>query len=179
MESAEILSRAERAYERGRLRWAMQIGWVVLALVAVSFVAVGVSAVSATTGALLLATATALRWRGRAWSAGVRSGLLAGLIPFTLLLVFKCSGAFCSTGGCMEHCIRFCGTGGLIAGLLLAVRARRYDDERVGFLVAASVVAALTGILGCFVGGLTGMVWMVAGEIVATAPVFAVQLARR
>jgi hypothetical protein len=62
---------------------------------------------------------------------------------------------------------------------LLAVRARRHEDQLVGFLVASGVVAALTGILGCFVGGLTGMVWMIVGEVAATVPVFAAQLARR
>ena len=180
MESGELLARAERAYEIGRLRWALQIGWIVLALVGVSFVCVGVSAISAATGALLLATTTAMRWRGRTFSAAVRSGLLAGLIPFTLLLVLKSgSGVFCALGGCMEHCIRYCGIGGLTAGLLLAVRARSHEDHLVGFLVASGVVAALTGILGCFVGGLTGMVWMIAGELLATVPVFAVQRARR
>jgi hypothetical protein len=180
MESGELLARAERAYEIGRLRWARQIGWIVLALVGVSFVCVGVSAISAATGALLLATTTAMRWRGQTLSAAVRSGLLAGLIPFTLLLVLKSgSGVFCALGGCMEHCIRYCGIGGLTAGLLLAVRARSHEDHLVGFLVASGVVAALTGILGCFVGGLTGMVWMIAGELLATVPVFAVQRARR
>jgi hypothetical protein len=180
MESGELMARAERAYEVGRLRWALQIGWIVLALVGVSFVCVGVSSISAATGALLLATTTALRWRGRTFSAAVRAGLLAGLIPFTLLLVLKSgSGVFCSLGGCMEHCIRYCGIGGLTAGLLLAVRARRHEDQLVGFLVAGGVVAALTGLLGCFVGGLTGMVWMIVGELAATVPVFAVQLARR
>jgi hypothetical protein len=180
MESVELAARSERAYERGRLRWALQIGWIVLALVGVSFVCVGVSAISAATAVLLWATATALRWRGQTWSAAVRTGLLAGLIPFTLLLVLKSgSGVFCALGGCMEHCIRYCGIGGLTAGLLLAVRARRHEDRLVGFLVAGGVIAALTGILGCFVGGLTGMVWMVVGELVATVPLFAAQLARR
>jgi hypothetical protein len=135
--------------------------------------------VSAATGALLLVTATALRWRGRVSTAAVRAGLAAGLIPFALLLTLKCGGALCMLGDCMTHCARFCGFGGLAAGVLLALRARRHPDDVVEFLVSASAVAALTGLLGCFVGGLTGMAWMLMGELVATVPAFAVELRRR
>jgi hypothetical protein len=181
MESADTLAaRARRAYEGGRLRWALQIGWIVLPLIAISFVAVGASPVSAATGALLLATATLLRWRGQTASAAVRAGLAAGLIPFALLLTLKCgAGAFCALGGCMAHCARFCGFGGLAAGVLLALRARRHAEHVVQFLVAASAIAALTGLLGCFIGGLTGMAWMLLGELAATLPAFAVELRRR
>jgi hypothetical protein len=181
MESAEhrLAARARRAYEIGRLRWATRVAWVVLLLVAVSFAAVGGSPVSAATGALLLVTATALRWRGGAsTAAAVRAGLAAGLIPFALLLTLKCGGALCMVGDCMTHCARFCAFGGLAAGVLLAVRARHHRDHVAGFLIAASAVAALTGLLGCFVGGLTGMAWMVMGELVATLPAFAVELRR-
>lgn len=179
MESADLAARARRAYEVGRLRWAAQNAWVVAALVAVSFVAAGVSAVSAATGALLLATVTLMRWRGRTWSAAARAGLGAGLIPFALVLCLKCgSGYLCALGGCMAQCSRFCGFGGLAAGVLLATRARRRDDDVAQFLVAATAVAVLTGLLGCCVGGLMGALWMVAGELAATAPVYALQRRR-
>ena len=180
MESADLAAQARRAYEAGRLRWAAQIAWVVFALIVVSFVAVGASRVSAATGLALLATTVALRWRGQTWGAAVRSGLVAGLIPYLLLLTFKCSaGLYCALGGCMSHCVRFCGVGGLAAGVLLATRARQHEEHLVEFLVASSAVAALTGLLGCFVGGMTGMVWMLVGELAATLPAFALQLRRR
>jgi len=178
--SAELAARAARAYEAGRLRWALQIGWVVLALVAISSVGVGLSTVSAATGALLLVAATAMRWRGGSWSAAVRTGLLAGLIPYALLLVLKCGGgAFCSLGGCMSHCVRFCGFGGLAAGALLAARARRHETHVFPFLAGATLIAALTGLISCFVGGLTGMAWMLLAELAATLPAFALELRRR
>ena len=79
----------------------------------------------------------------------------------------------------MVHCARFCGAGGLVAGVLLASRARRHDGEVATFLAAGSAVAALTGLLGCFVGGLGGILWMLAGEIAATLPAFALELRRR
>lgn len=181
MESVEqrLSARARRAYELGRLRWAMRVAWIVLPLVAISFAAVGGSPVSAATGALLLVTATALRWRGHASTAAVRAGLAAGLIPFALLLTLKCGGALCMLGDCMTHCARFCAFGGLAAGVLLAIRARAHHTHVVEFLAAASTIAALTGLLGCFVGGLTGMAWMLLGELVATLPAFAVELHRR
>lgn len=180
MESAELAARARRAYEAGRLRWALQIGWIVLALVGVSSVAVGRSVVSAAVGGALFVTATAMRWRGGTLTAAVRAGLAAGLIPFALLVSLKCgSGMLCALGGCMSHCARFCAFGGLAAGVLLATRARRHEEHVAEFLAAASVVAALTGLIGCFVGGLTGMVWMVGAEVAATLPAFAMELRRR
>jgi hypothetical protein len=180
MESADLAARARRAYEVGRLRWALQIGWVVVALVAVSFVAAGRSRLSAATGVALLATATALRWRGRVWGAAVRAGVGAGMIPFALLLGLKCSaGYFCAFGGCLPHCVRFCGLGGLAAGVLLASHARRRDDDAAAFLIAGSAVAVLTGMLGCFVGGLAGIGWMILGELTATLPAYALELRRR
>jgi hypothetical protein len=179
MESADLAARAQRAYETGRLRWAAQIAWVVVTLVAVSFVSVGPSPISAAMGVALLGAATAMRWRGQAWGAGVRSGFLAGLIPFALLLSMKCSGYFCTMNGCLLHCTRYCALGGLAAGVLLAMRATRRQERIVEFLLASSIVAALTGLLGCFVGGMTGMFWMAVGELAATAPAFALQLRRR
>ena len=181
MESADerLAARARRAYEMGRLRWATRVAWIVLPLVAISFAAVGASPVSAATGALLVVAATALRWRGHVSTAAVRAGLAAGLIPFALLLTLKCGGALCMLGDCMTHCARFCAFGGLAAGVLLAIRASAHRDHVVEFLAAASTIAALTGLLGCFVGGLTGMAWMLMGELVATLPAFALELRRR
>src|SRR5207302_10786498 len=137
-------------------RWALQIGWIVVALVGVSFVAASPSRVTVELGLALLATVTALRWRGQTWTLAARAGLLAGLIPFALLLTLKCSAAYgCAMGmgNCMAHCTLFCGFGGLAAGVLLATRAQQLGERGFAFLVAASVVAALTGLLGCFVGG--------------------------
>lgn len=180
MESADLAARARRAYETGRVWWALQIGWLVATLLAISFVSVGASSVSLATGIALLGVTATMRWRGQTWSAAVRSGLLAGLIPFALLLSIKCgSGYFCALGGCMTNCTHFCAFGGLAAGVLLATRANRRQSQVIEFLVASSVVAALTGLLGCFVGGLTGMLWMILGELAATLPAFALQLRRR
>ena len=79
----------------------------------------------------------------------------------------------------MEHCIRFCAAGGLAAGLLLAAQARRLEHGAIDYLIAGGIVAALTGVLGCFLGGVTGAAWMAIGELAATVPVFALQLRRR
>jgi hypothetical protein len=180
MESAELSARARRAYEIGRWRWALQIAWVVAALVAASFVVAGASFVSAGVGVALLGAAAALRWRGGSAAAAVRAGFAAGLVPFALLLALKCgSGAFCSFGVCMTHCAHFCALGGLVAGVLLAARARHHGADVAEFLVAGSAIAALTGLLGCFVGGLAGIAWMIAGELVATLPAVALELRRR
>jgi hypothetical protein len=180
MASADLAARARQAYEGGRLRWAAQSGWIVLALFALSSVAVGPSPVSAVTAALLVVAATVMRWRGGTWTTAVRAGLFAGLIPYALLLTLKCGGgAFCALGGCMTHCVRFCAFGGLAAGAFLAARARRHDGRIVPFLAGATLIAALTGLMSCFVGGLTGMAWMLLAELAATLPAFALDLRRR
>jgi hypothetical protein len=79
----------------------------------------------------------------------------------------------------MSHCVRFCGFGGLAAGALLAARARRHDTHVFAFLGGATLIAALTGLISCFVGGLTGMAWMLLAELAATLPAFALELRRR
>lgn len=180
MESADLMTRARRAYEAGRLRWAARIATWVLPLALLSVVAAGNRCLSLATGAALLTACVALLWRGQAWGAAVRPGLLAGVIPLGLMLTLKCSsGYFCALGGCMAHCSRFCGVGGLAAGLLLAARARRQPEGAVQFLVAGGAVAALTGLLGCFVGGITGALWMALGELAALIPLVAYEVRSR
>jgi hypothetical protein len=166
MESANLLARARRAYEVGRLRWAGRVAVWVLPFVAVAVAASGHVAVCLSLGAALLALAVTLVWRGQSWGAAVRPGLVAGAIPFALLLTIKCGAMYsCSLEGCMVRCAQFCAVGGFVAGLLLAARARRRDDGVAAFLVAGGSVAALTGLLGCFVGGLAGALWMALGEL--------------
>ena len=180
MESDELVARARRAYELGRLRRALRVSAVVLPIVAVSLLVARNALASGVTGAALLAAAVTFRWRGRALGAAVGPGLLAGLIPFALLVTLKCSAGYaCMFEGCMTHCVRFCGGGGLAAGLLLAVYARRREDDVNRFLLAGGVVAALTGLLGCFLGGVMGAVWMAVGEMTATLPAVAWELRRR
>ena len=62
-------------------------------------------------------------------------------------------------------------------------RLQRSELQRAhgaaAYLIAGGAVAALTGLLGCFLGGLTGAAWMALGELAATAPVFALELRRR
>jgi hypothetical protein len=181
MESADLAARARRAYEGGRLAWASRIAVYVLPLVALSALLAGDPVVSVSAGAALLAVATGARWRGRTWAAAVPVGLVAGVIPFGLMMFLKLGSAhFCALGGCMQHCIRLCAVGGLAAGLLLSARARRLDDgAAAAFLIVGGIVAGLTGMLGCFIGGVTGAAWMVLGELAATVPVLALQRRRR
>jgi hypothetical protein len=180
MESDELARRARRAYELGRVRRALGVGLVVLPLTTMSLLVAHNPLASGLTGAALLVATVTFRWRGQALGAAVAPGLLAGLIPFSLLMLIKCSaGYFCMMEGCMVHCLRFCGGGGLAAGLLLAVAARRREEDVNRFLLAAGVVAALTGLLGCFIGGVMGAVWMALGETAATLPAVAWQQHRR
>ena len=180
MESAELAARARRAYELSRLRRALAVGPWVLVFAGVSALVTQRAPVSLAVGGALLVVTVALRWWGRAAGAAVGPGLLAGVIPFALLLVVaRASGIHCALEGCLVHCGRWCGAGGLASGLLLAAYARRRRDDIGSFLLAGGTVAALTGLLGCLVGGVGGALWMALAETVATLPAFALELRRR
>jgi hypothetical protein len=180
MESDELVVRARRAYELGRLRRALGASVLVLPLVAVSLLVARDKLPSVVIGALLLVAAVGFRWRGQVLGAAVGPGLRAGLIPLALLVTLRCSAGYsCVLEGCMAHCVRFCGGGGLAAGLLLALYARRRDTDVNRFLLAAGVIAALTGLLGCFLGGVMGAIWMALGEMTAALPAVAWEARRR
>jgi hypothetical protein len=63
---------------------------------------------------------------------------------------------------CMALCIPACATGGVLAGLAVAaVGIRRRSG--IGFWLAASAVALLTGAMGCGCVGYAGLVGLVLG----------------
>jgi len=179
MESGEFAARARRAYELGRLQWALRGASGTLLLVTASVLFGGNMLLRLVVGAALLLTVTFCLWRGQMLATAVRPGLLAGLFPFGLLLTMRCAaGHFCEIADC-GHWMAFCGAGGLVAGVLLAAHAWHLRDGALTFLIAGSTIAALTGLLGCFAGGIMGAVWMAFGEMAATLPAFAHKLHRR
>ncbi len=60
---------------------------------------------------------------------------------------------------------------GLGIGLLLSFESTRMQTQRNVFLLFASVVAALSGMLGCVLFGPMGLAGMAAGVLLSTAPV--------
>jgi hypothetical protein len=60
--------------------------------------------------------------------------------------------------------------GGLVAGLAIGVFTARQQEHGLQFFLAAALIASATGILGCSVAGVLGIVGMVAGGAVGLMP---------
>jgi RNA polymerase sigma-70 factor (ECF subfamily) len=79
--------------------------------------------------------------------------------------------AVCWIGGSsFSLCALLCPVSGLIAGLSLGVLATRHDEDRFPFVTAATLVAGLTGTIGCALAGVLGVAGMVAGGLLGLAP---------
>lgn len=148
------------AYERGRLRDALNSTLPLLALpivgIALSRCALGAVAV----GVVLVLGFVLARWRGQSWSQGAVVGAIAGAIAAAAPIGLALDGAGCVGPACPSWCARVCCAAGLIAGVILGFRARDLRALATGTLVAATAAA-----LGCWPMGLA-MVGSAAGAIV-------------
>ncbi len=162
-----------RAYERGRIRLAFVWG---IAALAAPMVALGLAHDATVTLPIGLALAALSGWgayRGLAAFAGLRSGLLAGAIPFLFSVVTRKLGLCCvAAGQCVSWCAVACGLGGLLAAATVVVLSRRwYGSARywgmasivtlllgsLGYVCAAADVMTLLGLGAGFLSGLTLM----------------------
>lgn len=94
------------------------------------------------------------------------AGSLAGVVPFGSGLLAPELGHVCAAEYCYEFCLGLCAFGGLSAGFLLGRYARRGRLGVEGAL-AAILLAATGGALGCGCVGVTGVGVMLAGLIPA------------
>ena len=158
-----LRERALRAYERGRLRLAFRRGAWALPVVALMLAVCPRSTLTAGAAALLPAAAVALLWRGEAWGRAVKPGLLAGAAPLALPATLTASGHVCVFGACLQVCVAGCLGAGLLAGLVLGVRALALRAGRGPFLLAASALVLLVGVPACAFAGVLGVLGMAAG----------------
>ena len=165
-----LLSRARRAYEAGRLRWALRVAPFVLLAAGASLVCGRPLALTCWLSCALLPLAVGLGFAGGSAGRAVVPGLLAGSAALALPLLVRTVGNACIGPSCMELCLPACVVGGAIAGAFIAARAARQEHE-APFVLAALAVAGLMGSLGCSLGGLAGVAGMLAGALVAGAPV--------
>lgn len=164
------VDRARRAYELGRLRAAMRVALYVTPMTLLSLVGCARPGLNAVMGVALLAIAVGLLWRGQAYARAVSAGLVAGAAPLLIPMFVRSSGHCCIGGACWMVCMEACIGGGFIAGGVIGLRARSQRTSRGAFFVAALVVAALAGSLGCFMGGVAGVIGMGAGMLASGAP---------
>ena len=97
-------------------------------------------------------------------------GLLAGTVALACPILLHTVGHACLGPSCMMLGIPACIAGGAGAGVVIAARAAR-EESAGGFLLAAVAVAGLMGAFGCSLAGAAGVLGMLAGIVLAGAPV--------
>lgn len=168
-----LRARARRAYELGQLRAAFAVGaWVVpLAALATYCCASQRSVLGLAVASF--AACTLLAWRGGVLRKAAIAGLQCGAVAMAMPLVVTLAGFACSPAKVDPRVLAFCVMGGVLAGAVVAWRARVLAERRASFVAAASAVALLLGAMGCLVGGLSGVAGMLAGCLVVTTPALA------
>lgn len=164
MDSTELVHLQRRvrwAYELSRLRRALLGVAPVLVIVAVA-ACVAHRPVSALWFGLATVTVGAVMlWYGRDPQKAVLPGIAAGLVPLVFAL---CANHMhtCGPEGCSSLCLPACALGGVVAGLAVASVGNR---RKAGpwFWGSASVLALLTGAMGCACIGYSGVLGLAVG----------------
>lgn len=176
-----LAGRARRGYELGRLAAGVRATWPLLLLVPLSLATHGAARVHVTllAAAGSLVAATLLGWRGGALARGAAAGFLAGLPPLVLPMIVMARLHACAqcelmgmgmAGERWPECLIACSAGGLLAGVIVGLRAAREPRSPDRFALAAALVAWLTGLLGCTLVGATGALGIFAGLALGAAP---------
>jgi len=161
--------RARRAYEAGRLARTPLVTWPAAVATVLSYVLCHHPVLSLTFGLFLIGATTSMLciggWQQRAARAGIEAGMLAFSIPFAgfyldLHELIGLSGAI----------VVLTSGGGFIGGLIIGLRSRQ-APEKNRFLLAGAAVTTLAGLLGCLFFGYFGIVALLIGVLLATAPV--------
>jgi len=129
-------------------------------------------------GACLFAAAVVLRARGEVYGRALIPGLLAGAAPLLIPLALRSSGHCCIGQACLPVCMLGCVAGGFIAGVSLGLATVSEQQNRGGFLLSATLVAGLAGMLGCAMSGASGIVGMAVSMLITSLPVTLVARAR-
>ncbi|NPC86673.1 hypothetical protein HPC49_51875, partial [Pyxidicoccus fallax] len=97
-------------------------------------------------------------------------GVLGGVMPLLVPPLVVAFGHVCASG-CRSFCLLACVGGGLLAGLLITRASSEVPvGERGRFVLAASVLATLCGALTCVLYGLSGVIGLMTGLVLASAP---------
>lgn len=139
-------------------------------------------------GAVLFGNAVLLLWYGQGLQRAVLPGVMVGLIPLTAALCANHFGHVCTGSACVSLCLPACILGGVSAGVLLGFWAQkrlgggnrnaenggeRHGAQRhgaLGFVLASSSIALLTGAMGCGCIGYAGVFGLLAGYLIGLLP---------
>jgi hypothetical protein len=163
--------RLRLSYELGRARFGLRALWLLVPIVACA-VALGQPArMALSLGALLFVLSAGLRWRGGVMGRGASVGLVAAAAPLLLPFAVRSLGHCCVGGACMSWCLAGCVGGGAIAGACIGFASLAERDQRWSFLLAATLISGLGGMLGCSVAGLSGTLGMALALGVSALPI--------
>ncbi len=142
----KLLSRARRAYERGRLIVALRAAFLALAVVGLPVSLVGANTLTLLAGfALVLATGFCA-FQGRALGSGAHLALAGGVAAIVGLLAVRIGGS-CAKTFCESACLFACLSGGLAGGaLILGWCVMRWLEAKA--LTAAFILFGLAAALG-------------------------------
>ena len=164
-----LKQRTRRAYEAGRLASTPRVTWPAAVMTALSYVLCHEPGLTLTFGGLLIGYATWMLWAGRWQQRAARAGLEAGVLAFSIPFVGFYLDLHELIGLAAASLLLNAG-GGFIGGLIIGWRSR-WIAEKNRFLMAGAAITTLSGLLGCLFFGYFGIVAMLLGMLIATAPV--------
>jgi len=170
--------RARRAYELGRIAHGAKCLWLALPMLLLGLAVSTRPLLSWAAGLGLLALAVGLRWSGGAVGRAVMPALIAGLPPLVLPLWMRADGHCCVGGMCWSLCMVGCVVGGVCAGAMVGLASTAEREQRGAFLLAATAIAGLAGVLGCALAGSSGMAGMALAVLATSWPVALLARAR-
>jgi len=172
-----IQARARRAYESGRLAFALRRAVWLVPLVWLASSGCSEPAAILAGGAGLVAAVTFCLWRGEAWRRGVAPGLLAGSIPMLAPTVLHAARHVCTGGVCLLM-PTLCILAGIAGGLALGALAPRPREAGGAPFLSACLIAGFAGSVGCLIYGTIGVGAMTLGLLAGATPVLAVRRPR-
>jgi hypothetical protein len=162
-----LRARALHGYEIGRVRFGLRALWMLAPVLALSFAFNASWLVTALIGVLLFVLACGLRYRGGIAGRAATAGLIASAAPLALRAIGHC----CAGDACMSWCMAGCVAGGGLAGIGIGLAAIAEREGRWTFLLTATLISGLAGVLGCAVAGLAGIAGMALATAASSLPI--------
>jgi hypothetical protein len=170
MTEAQLSRHGRIQYEVGRARWASHVVLFVLPLPLIARLIGRPLSLVLSLGGALLGLAFVLAMLHNRYARAVLAGVLAGLPAFAIPLLLRTVGSVQVGGASVDPCVPACFLSGILAGFFISARAVD-EKHHLAFWLVAVAATALTGTLGCSVAGSFGVLGLIAGVVVGTAPV--------
>ena len=165
-----IARKARWAYELGRLRTASGVLLLVVPVLAVAKTVGRPPVLVFGLGAAVMLISLALASFNDRSARAVRIGVFAVLPAFVLNGLARELGLLPMAGTVLDPCLPASFVSGVLAGVLVSLRAIE-ESQPLSFWIAAIVVTALLGTLGCSVAGSGGVLGLMAGVLSGATPV--------